>query len=168
MKKKLAELEQVAEEHLLFKQYISSEIRARKKDLKLNPEKKWNDKTIVIIDVIPKDKGESKEVYVNIWEVPLKISIMTEGSKIYFKVENFSDNKTICDINVICILVNRQPSGQNHVIVKNGEFHKYGQYRSFEILETYTINQISSGYILNGKIGIVAQVFMSEPNKMYR
>jgi hypothetical protein len=165
MKKKLAEFEHVAEEHILFKQYISSEIRARKKDLKLDPEKKWDDKTIVIIDVIPKDNKESKGVDINIWEVPLKTTIMIEGNKLSFKVENISKNMTESDISVICILVNRQPNGQNHVIVKNGSFGSYSQYETFEILGTYTIQQVGNGYIFNGKIGIIAQVFMSKPNK---
>jgi hypothetical protein len=165
MKNKLAEFEQVAEEHILFKQYISSEIRARKKDLKLDPEKKWDDKTIVIIDAIPMNREESKGVNITIWEVPLKISIMRGNSKLNFKVENVSKNTTDCDISVLCILVNRQPSGQNHVIVNSGSFRPSFQYHSFEILGVYTIEQVRSGYILNGKIGIIAQVFMSEPYK---
>ncbi|XP_060567042.1 uncharacterized protein LOC132725872 [Ruditapes philippinarum] len=165
MKKRLAELEQVAEENVLFKQYISSEIRNRKKDLKLDPEKRWDDKTIVIIDVIPGDREESEGVDINIWEVPLKINIMNKNSSLYLKVENISKNRAICGLSVLCILVNRQPSGKNHMIVYNGSFPLYAQNRSFEILGTESIEQVGNGYILNGKIGIIAQVYMSKPNK---
>ncbi|XP_060587097.1 uncharacterized protein LOC132742645 [Ruditapes philippinarum] len=165
MKKKIEEFEQVAEEHLLFKQYMSSEIRKRKKDLNLDPEKKWDDKTIVLIDAIPKNREESKGVDISIWEVPLKISIVRENSKLYLKVEKICKNTTDFDINVICILVNRQPSGQNHVSVDSGSFGSSVQYRSFSIIEIYGIEQVRRGYVLDRKIGIIAQVLMSEPHK---
>jgi hypothetical protein len=66
---------------------------------------------------------------------------------------------------VLCILVNRQPNGKNHVIVKNGSFRLYAQYELFEILGTNSVWHVGNGYILNETIGIIAQVFMSKPNK---
>ncbi|XP_060578424.1 uncharacterized protein LOC132735486 [Ruditapes philippinarum] len=165
MKKKLVELEEVAEENALFKQYISSEIRNGKKDLKLDPAQKWDDKTIVIIDVIPEGTKESKGVYTNIWVVPLKINIQNNGGRLYIKVENISENTIICDISVLCIQVNRQPRGKNNVVVQSGSFNSFLQHALFEILGTHSIEQVGKGYIFNGKIGVIAQVFMSKPNK---
>ncbi|XP_060567050.1 TD and POZ domain-containing protein 3-like [Ruditapes philippinarum] len=72
MKNKIAELEQVEEKCELLMQYVSSTLRGTT-DLKLDPEKKWDDKIIVLFEAICPDNNESEGVEIEIWEVPLTI-----------------------------------------------------------------------------------------------
>ena len=164
MKNKLAELEQVTEENELLKKYISTELLVAKniKDVNCDNGKKWDNKLIILIDVIPTVNNESEGKQFVIWGVPFKIYLKNAHNRLYCAIQSIGQMDAICDMNGHCILVNRQRNGCNHMVNFKINFVNHNQIKEFEISGLSTAENLANS--LDGKVSVIIHLLVTQPN----
>ena len=160
MQNKLAELEQVTVENELLKKYISSGLLA-KKDVNCDPGKKWDNKIITLIDVVPTVNNISEGKQFVIWGVPFKIYLKNAHNRLYCAIQSIGQMDAICDMNGHCILVNRQPNGCGHMVNFEINFVNRNQRNGFIISKLSTAEYLANR--LDGKVSVILHLLVTQP-----
>ncbi|XP_053386797.1 uncharacterized protein LOC123542437 [Mercenaria mercenaria] len=166
LKRKNEELEQ---DQAILQQYLSAEIR-RKKEIKLDSDYNWQGKHVVLEVDMESDSRPKTEV--TIWDIPFTVQAYIDTDyrsgedRLKIDLKNMG-SKIVCAVRVRIILVNRQPKGQNITLSFEGNFSSSPVFKQRMIMFTKSKDQIMSdenGLVLNGKIGLIVQIYLTQPN----
>lgn len=149
------------EELKILKEYLKADAKGSK-DLGLDGDKNWrSEQHILIADI--KDKGIVAEKNIVMWDVPLKISLSVSNS-LNLKIEK-ECGKIDCDFVIKALLICRQPRGNNETLKFRDSFSWLRQSLSVGLKKIIEINGIRQGFVRDDKIGLILQIYMSEPNR---
>ncbi|XP_053387644.1 uncharacterized protein LOC128551165 [Mercenaria mercenaria] len=154
---------ELTEELELLKQYLSADVR-NIKDLKLDGDCNWKEmQEVLLINTGEKCLKSEKEV--DIWDVPLVISTSTSQKNnrewITIQIKN-KGKKIICRLKVRVVIVNRQPQGLNDIFTFEDSMGSM-QFANMFLKPKYDAIDLKNGFIIDSKIGLIIQIYMSEP-----
>ncbi|XP_045183825.2 uncharacterized protein LOC123542190 [Mercenaria mercenaria] len=160
---------ELTEELALMKQYLSAEVK-NTKELKLDCDCYWQQKQFVLfIDMGSTCINAEKNVV--LWDIPLTVLpfIKQKSGTEWLGIEIKNNGiKILCSVKAHAILVSRQPKGLNHASFFDESFgmsYFWGNTINMYLKPKSEVMDIKNGLMLDGKIGIIVQLFMSEPNK---
>ncbi|XP_060575783.1 uncharacterized protein LOC132733201 [Ruditapes philippinarum] len=156
---------------VILKQYLSADVKTNK-TITLGYESQWRE-CIAIFDVDMGSERVRTERQVTVWNVPLVVVVSeksTAKNKFYLGIEIRCINKeVVCSFKGRVVVVNRQPMGENHTVLISGSFSNCSIFSSLtcsqEIMKMSRIKEIANGFLSNGRIGVIVQIFMTEPNR---
>ncbi|XP_045185100.2 uncharacterized protein LOC123543103 [Mercenaria mercenaria] len=160
LKKTNAEL---AEEMELLTQYLSADVR-NIKDLKLDGDCNWKEMQVVLL-INSSDNCIKSEKEVDVWDVPLTISASNsqKGNREWIRIQiKNNGNKIICGFKGRIMIVNRQPRGLNEIFTFDDSM-SFCPYVDMFLKPRYDAMDLKNGFMIDGKVGLIIQIFMSEP-----
>lgn len=144
----------------IMKQFVDAESKFSG-CLGLDSTYNWKSRQLILIFNI-KNKGVAIEENITIWDVPLTISVNVSDA-LSIRIENKGEDIE-CKVVIKSMLVCRQPRGKNETLIHKDYMKHIWQYTSHDLKKINEINMAENGFLQNGKIGMILQVYMSEPN----
>jgi hypothetical protein len=157
---------------VILKQYLSGDVKTNK-TITFGNECQWRECT-AIFDVDTEKENIRTESQVTVWNIPLVLVVSeksTAKNESYLRIEiTCTYKKVVCSFKGRVVVVNRQPKGENHTMFMSGSFPSLSYTSSSrrfsqEIIKMYWIKEIANGFLSNGRIGLIVQIFMTEPNR---
>lgn len=146
----------------VIQQYFANECKVSlAKDIDPFRGHNWRSEQVVLI-VNLKNKGVAAVKEVILWDIPLEVAASVDDN-LNIRIEN-KGMTVSCNFAINAILVCRQSTGKNVRVSFSGSFYSRYQYIEKQFKKVSEINAADDGFMRHGKIGLIIQLYMSEPN----